>query len=53
MKRYAYEWSQNRSCYFVYDRLRGTEPTWLNAMCSCSKRADAEAIVDALNAAVA
>jgi hypothetical protein len=53
MKRYDYEWSPHHGVYYILDRTRGTDvyQPYRKALAKTSSAADAELIVDALNAA--
>lgn len=55
MKRYDYEWSPSNGVYFILDRKRGTDKyqPYRKALAKTTSAADAEQIVDALNAAEA
>ena len=55
MKRYDYEWSPHHGVYFILDRKRGTDKyqPYRKALAKAWDVADAEKIVDALNAAEA
>jgi hypothetical protein len=55
MKRYDYEYSPHHGVYFILDRKRGTDKyqPYRKALAKAWDVADAELIVDALNAAEA